>query len=661
MKKFIYSSLILGAAFALASCSADDPAVANGDGTVNVTLTLPSISTRALGDTLKCNELVYTVFNANGKPIYENVTTAAFGEGVNKATVTIQLVPNETYNVAFYAHNNTSQFSSFDNGVISVDYTKINPNNEIDDAFYYYGEITPTANQEVSATLYRAFAQLNFGSTDIDNAAVIDAFSGENTALTYTLNINDGIFTTFDMTAENAEPTGAGAITDLSGKIPAKNELFSVPDVSGVCSVYLLTTIGAKDNTDDNSLLEGSFDTFNNGVALRDRINLANVPVKMNYRTNVYGQLLSSNIPVTVTIDKIFNEPAYDVKVVTPETAEDLAKAITSPDATVIKIPTDFNAATLAPEDLVMTAPKQIDIADDATLYLPTNGTIVTTNDLTISGGTLKNIPPTEIPTTRTNEADLENKEDAIPTDDGSVILIYMQGGNLTIEDATLINAVDYRKHGATNNTAVIQYENECHITIKNSKLYSGEFTVCGMRRGNGTENSTVVIDDSYLESFSSSSDGTGKWAYATRFTGTATINNCTVVGIQGALSNTYVNTPEGIALSEVTVNGGLYYTHKEPGKTPFYAVYSTGGTFILNSGYFYGAETHSTLAQGTSCVVAGDNDTDQPVGNIVINGGYYSGIAYNHTTGKIYYTPENYKVVNKEYDGMTFKYEFVK
>lgn len=663
MKKLIYSSLILGAAFALASCSADDPAIANGDGTVNITLSLPDIATRALGDTTKCNELVYTVFNAKGDPIYKNVKTDAFGVDVNTATVTIQLVPGETYNVAFYAHNKTSEFSSFNNGVITVDYTKINPNNEIDDAFYYYGEITPSIGQTVSATLNRAFAQLNFGTTDIDNPAVADAFAKDATAdLNYKLNISSGIFTTFDMTAENAEAAVDGAITDLAGKVPAKNELFSVPGVSGICSVYLLTTKGEDmEKVDQNSLLEGSFDLFNGQKLLRDQINLANVPVKMNYRTNVYGQLLSSNIPVTVTIDKNFRSPAYE-KVFKAETANDLAAALQDPVAAKIVVANDLDATTLTQAQLTFDAPKEIEIADDATLYLPTNATLTTSKDLVISGGTLRNEAPTDgNTTTRADESTVIGgitiEAPAVPAPDGSVVLINMIGGNLTVENATLINAPDYRYHGANYNTTAISYENECNIIIKNSKIYSGLYTICGLKRGTGTENSTLLIEDSYMESFSAYEDNKTNWAYCLRLSGKeATLNNCTVVGIQGGLSTAWVNLPNGEhAPIDITINGGLYYTHKEPGKTPYYAVYLTeSSTLTINSGYFLSATSQYS-------VVSGDNDTDKPYGNVIINGGYFSGMAYNTETKTIYGTPENYKVVNKEYEGMTFKYEWVK
>lgn len=300
MKKLLYSSLILGSAFALASCSADEPTVTAGDGRVTISVSLPEMATRALGDDPVCNELYYSVFSESGVEIYKNVAQSAFTDNPTSTEVTLTLVPGEKYKVAFYAHNSSSEFSSFDNGVISVDYSQIHPNQEIDDAFYYYGTLEPTLGSNLSVTLNRAFAQLNIGTSDIDLAVVQTALPH----LSYKLNISKGIYTSFDMRAAENQFSGNGSITDFTAPVPNKNSDFTIANISSIASIYLLTT------EDSSSLLEGSFCPYNTHddvtTAMRDPIDLANVPVMMNYRTNVYGQLLSSNFPVTVRIEPDF-------------------------------------------------------------------------------------------------------------------------------------------------------------------------------------------------------------------------------------------------------------------------------------------------------------------------------------------------------------------
>ena len=43
-------------------------------------------------------------------------------------------------------------------------------------------------------------------------------------------------------------------------------------------------------------------------------VNVANVPVQRNYRTNIYGNLLTSAVDFNIVIDPIYYEPAWDVE-----------------------------------------------------------------------------------------------------------------------------------------------------------------------------------------------------------------------------------------------------------------------------------------------------------------------------------------------------------
>ena len=123
MKKFLYSVLALGAAATLASCSSEEPLGPNdrpNDGKVTFNICLEGAQTRAFGETTDCNEIIYTVFDMNDQVVLEDKTETAFGTGVNTATVELQLVANQQYKVIFYAHNNNSNFSSYANGVVTV-------------------------------------------------------------------------------------------------------------------------------------------------------------------------------------------------------------------------------------------------------------------------------------------------------------------------------------------------------------------------------------------------------------------------------------------------------------------------------------------------------------------------------------------------------------
>lgn len=115
--------------------------------------------------------------------------------------------------------------------------------------------------------------------------------------------------------------------------------------------------------------------------------------------------------------------------------------------------------------------------------------------------------------------------------------MIHVTGGDLLIDGVTLINDPEYHWHGSSYNTAAIAYWNDANVTIRNARVISGEFTLCGMGR-NGANTATVTLIDSYFESTSSNLDNKQHWAYAMRLFGSEVlIENCEVKGIQGAVS----------------------------------------------------------------------------------------------------------------------------
>ena len=104
------------------------------------------------------------------------------------------------------------------------------------------------------------------------------------------------------------------------------------------------------------------------------------------------------------------------------------------------------------------------------------------------------------------------------------------------------------------------------------------------------------------------------------------------------------------------------YYTVNTLGKKDaFYPLYVTNNaTVTITGGEFIGANTHSTLAEGTSAAVSGDNDTNKPYGNIILKGGKFSGKAYNHVTNSTYEPAEGYQWKAIE-NGGNLKWEVVK
>ena len=313
--------------------------------------------------------------------------------------------------------------------------------------------------------------------------------------------------------------------------------------------------------------------------------------------------------------------------------AESLTEALSNPVASSIDL------SEKSAEELTFEEYKTIDIKEGVTIQLGQTNCLTAEKGLTLTGkGTIDN--------TSEDNSDLGNGYQKS--------LIHVKGGECIIDGVTLVNDPKYHWHGSSYNSAAIAYWNDADVTIKNARIISGEFTVCGM--GRDVANGEISLVDSYFESTSSNKDNGVHWAYAMRLYGSKIrIDNCEVKGIQGGISI------EGC--QDAVINGGKYYTENTPGqKDAFYALYITNGARVtIMDGAFSAANDWSGLQiGGTSAVVSGDNDADLPAGNVILRGGKFSGKAYNHVTKAIYEPVESYKWQAIEDDPAGLKWEVV-
>ena len=377
MKKFLYSVLSLGAIASLASCSSEEPLGPNdrpNDGKVTFNINLEGAQTRAFGETVNCNQITYTVFDMDGKVVLSDQTETAFTGGATTATVELQLVANQQYKVIFYANNSGSEFSKYESGVVTVDYTKMNVNSTKDDAFINKKEYNGAENQVFTAdgnakTVYltRPFAQVNIGTDDLDNEAVKKILASVSTEFT----VSSGLFTQYSVLDEGTvSGQYAGTYTATTGA-PEVNTDFPVDGYSNLLSVYLLVPEEYAIN------LNGSKGSINT-------LNLSGMPVQMNYRTNVYGSLLTTQNKFDVTI-----EPAFDginnVEIQTVSTPEQAAAAVAQGGTVKVTAPLDMidlTASTPAkPLTLMISSPvSQIKLG--TTEANPQQTTIVVAKDV---------------------------------------------------------------------------------------------------------------------------------------------------------------------------------------------------------------------------------------------------------------------------------------
>ncbi len=306
MKRYLLSTFtIAAAALLVTSCNDEmDNGLKTGDeGTVTFTAQLPSeMGTRAFADGLTAKHLQYAVYEAGQSTplkVFGDETTVVGEAEMNnlKQTVSLKLTTGKTYDVIFWADATTDSPYTFNpaSQEVSVDYSKVNNNSDNCDAFFKKETITVSGNQSVDVKLTRPFAQVNIGTDDFDAAkasglevtqteVVAKAFATLNLA---TGKVADEADRTFTMkaipTASDGEFPVAGGYKYLSMD-------------------YLL--VGADKATVDVAFNYG-------GPQSRT---FTNVPVQRNYRTNIYGSLLTNTTDFNVVIEPAFSgEFAHEV------------------------------------------------------------------------------------------------------------------------------------------------------------------------------------------------------------------------------------------------------------------------------------------------------------------------------------------------------------
>lgn len=332
MKKVLFSTVAMSALMLMATSCADDQTSdlkAGAESTVTITAQLPGdMGTRAFADGKKATELHYAVYEkgtttplkvckkADGTKGQEGTATMT---GL-KTTISLQLTTGKEYDFVFWADapgNNVYKFNS-ENQTVTVNYANAENNTDNLDAFFGQKKaLKVSGNMSISQELRRPFAQINIGTDDFDAAAAAGYTVSESTigVATYkTLNLLSG---------EVSDPVTA---TFVKKPIPTEDSKFSVnsKDYKYLSMSYVLVP-------KDKETVDIAFD-----YTLTNRT-FTNVPVQRNYRTNIYGSLLTNTADFNVVIVPRFNDPDYNHNVITASTQTELATAAQTPNA-VIKL-----------------------------------------------------------------------------------------------------------------------------------------------------------------------------------------------------------------------------------------------------------------------------------------------------------------------------------
>lgn len=359
MKRCFYSMMAAMALLLLSACSSDDE-LSQGNGnealvSFNVELS-GGMQNKAISDGTTAKNLTVHVFDENGTYLSELDKTVELNE--KKKSVSINLVKGKTYSFLFWASVNkeNSPYSfGVDGKTITVDYNDAKANDESRDAFLgVVKNKAVEASFEENVTLKRPFAQINFLTDDIADAGKNGLTIDENTHSSITLS---KVATTLNPFTNTVGGFTEAEVIFGEAAIPALSEtvtMGSAPDAKTYnylgTAYFLVPAEGENPNAGkDQAMLNSATLKIKdiNGEGLK----VENVPVQWNYRTNIYGSLLTATGNFNVTI-----VPDYDGS----HNLEVKTKQVTTVDQV------DEAIQSGATEVIVTEAPKK-----DATITIP--------------------------------------------------------------------------------------------------------------------------------------------------------------------------------------------------------------------------------------------------------------------------------------------------
>lgn len=344
MKKVLFSTVVMSALMLMATSCADDQTSdlkAGAESTVTITAQLPGdMGTRAFADGTKATELHYAVYE-KGTTTRLAVCQKADGtkgqlEGTAtmtglQTTISLQLTTGKEYDFVFWADapgDNVYTFNS-ENQTVTVNYANAENNTDNLDAFFGQKKaLKVSGNMSISQELRRPFAQINIGTDDFDAAAAAGYTVSESTigVATYkTLNL---------LSEEVSEPVTA---TFVKKPIPTEDSKFSVnsKDYKYLSMSYVLVP-------KDKETVDIAFD-----YTLTNRT-FTNVPVQRNYRTNIFGSLLTNTADFNVVIAPGFNNPDNNYEVLNAKGVSQLKDLLASgADLSKKDVIVDLNGETM--------------------------------------------------------------------------------------------------------------------------------------------------------------------------------------------------------------------------------------------------------------------------------------------------------------------------
>ena len=298
MRKHLLIGMAAIASLFAPSCQNEiDPDSEGKTSVVSFNVGTPGITSRAFSDGETATQLQYAVYKVENDVLTELTDLTVKGEEAltmenKKKEIELQLTTGNVYAMIFWAAAEGAPYEvNFANKTMTVDYTTAVSNDENRDAFYAYVEpFTVNGSETKTVELKRPFAQLNIGTNDFaasTKAGYTVIKSYVKVPVYNTLNMVDG--------SVNDEPE---TIEFNWANIPS-GETFPVAGGYEYLAMNYLLVDAEKETVD----VEFKYTDGQNEKTRK----VGSVPVQRNHRTNIYGQLITSDVDINVEI-----KPEYD-------------------------------------------------------------------------------------------------------------------------------------------------------------------------------------------------------------------------------------------------------------------------------------------------------------------------------------------------------------
>lgn len=218
--------------------------------------------------------------------------------GTREQTFELLLVKNQTYDIAFWADCKGCYGVS---DLASVQMLSPEGNKDTFDAFCTVKKNYQYMGDKITATLTRPLSQLNFIATDMKE---LEAFVSAEAYPNYKPS-------DFELTVPVAVKYNvyAGAVldSDITMRTFKASEIYGTySPAADETTLFMSYVFADSNNTKD---LEFKFKSNQADIG----VNVTNVPVKTNCRTNIKGNFFTGKVQCSVTVCPDWNEPDFEV------------------------------------------------------------------------------------------------------------------------------------------------------------------------------------------------------------------------------------------------------------------------------------------------------------------------------------------------------------